>query len=169
MGKIRTSSIISPTIDATSGRSYKQASQTPGALGGRRAVVRWHSAGPVDNTNIDRYEPTIRGSWWRLIAATARVRVPPAGGTISVDIKVNVPGAGATESIFDTLPTIAAGAFEASGGVLKEPRIYPVPWGTFHRIYPPNTLLFLFHSSFASTLGEDLTVELHYMARPVSQ
>ncbi len=34
-----------PDLDAVGGRSYKQSSQTAGALGGRRDVVQWHPTG----------------------------------------------------------------------------------------------------------------------------
>lgn len=162
----RTPLLLAPTLDAVSGRSYSQASQTPGALGGRRSVMRWYTA-----DGIPRMEPTVAGGWWRLIAATARVRISPFGGAVSIDIKVDGPDHPAVESVFEfeQALSIADGEYEATGGVLKQPRPYPIPYNTFHRIYPPGDLFFVFNSSLSGVSAQDLTVELHYIVRPVSQ
>ena len=149
----RASSIISPSIDATSGRSYKQASQTPGALGGRRAVQRWYTDGVI--SDVSGQIPQSVGGVWRLLLATARTRIAPSAASQNIDIYAKVPG-GAFTTIFDTVLTIATGQTEATGGVLKSDKTYPV--GTqFKQIH------------VSGSDGTDLTVELHYMVRAVSQ
>ncbi|KKN15250.1 hypothetical protein LCGC14_0987950 [marine sediment metagenome] len=147
----RPSSILSPSIDATSGRSYRQSSQTPGALGGRRAVQRWYTDGVI--TDVTGQIVQSVGGVWRLLVASARVRVTPSTSLV-LDIEAKVPG-GSYTSVFDTVLTITAGQLEATGGVLSVGKLYPV--GT------------LFRQSYSSGNGTDLTVELHYKVKAVSQ
>jgi hypothetical protein len=149
----RTPSVISPSIDATGGRSYKQASQTPGALGGRRAVQRWYTDGVI--TDVSGQITQCVGGAWRLIVASARTRVAPSAASQNIDIHAKVPG-GAYTTVFDTVLTIATSQTEATGGVLKSDRTYPL-----------GTLFKQVHVSGSD--GTDLTVELHYMVKAVSQ
>lgn len=149
----RTPSIISPNLDATSGRSYKQASQTPGALGGRRAVQRWYTDGIITDVSGQIVQAT--GGAWRLVVASARTRVAPSTTSLDIDILAKVPG-GSYTTIFQTVLTIATGQLEATAGLLLVSRLYPV-----------GTLFMQDHVSGSD--GTDLTVELHYRVVPVSQ
>lgn len=162
----RTPILIPPTLDATGGRSYRLSSQAPGALDGRRHVVRWFSPGTITNGSESKLEPTIKGGYWRIIAVAGRVRIAPSGGTTTFDVQVDGPDH-AAESIFETIPTIADGTLESDGGILKETRLYPT--GTFHRIYPPGDFFLTLNYTSGGTPGEDLTVEMHCRVMPVSQ
>ncbi len=108
---------LSPSLDSVSGRSYGQASQTAGALGGRRNKEEWFVSDTVifPNRKIVKTE----GGTWRLVGASARVRVAPTTGTINVDILAQMPGASGPESIFSTVLTIPPGQTEAGGGVIN--------------------------------------------------
>lgn len=143
--------MIAPTLDAVSGRSYGQASQTPGALGGRRAVVRWYTEGAISAVTNQIVKAS--GGAWRLLVASARVRVTP-GTALNVDILAKVPG-GSYVSVFDSILAIAAGQLEATGGTPNVGKLYPI--GT------------LFKQDYVSGDGTDLTVELHYRVKAVSQ
>ena len=147
----RTPKLIVPTLDATSGRSYGQSSQTQGALGGRRAVQRWYTDGSISGVTGQIVKAS--GGTWRLVAASARVRVTPSS-SLNLDILAKVPG-GSYTSIFDSVLVITAGQLEAGGGILDVDRLYPI--GT------------LFMQDYVSGDGTDLTVELHYRVRAVTQ
>ncbi len=147
--------LIAPTLDATSGRSYGQSSQTPGALGGRRAVQRWYTDGAVSGSNISHQIVKASGGAWRLLAASARLRVSHISNALNVDIQAKVPGS-SYASVFDSVIVIPAGFTEATIGTLDVSRLYPI--GTFFRI--------LYISGGG---GMDLTVELHYRVKAVSQ
>ena len=149
----RVSPILSPSIDATSGKSYKQSSQTPGALGGRRAVQRWYTDGVIGDVSGQIVQSV--GGVWRLLIATARTRIAPSTASQNIDIHAKVPG-GAFTTIFSTVLTIATSQLEATGGVLLTDKIYPI-----------GTLLKQIHVSGSD--GTDLTVELHYIVKAVSQ
>lgn len=140
--------LIPPGLDATSGRSYRQAHQTPGALGGRRDKVDWYYDGVVDGSSGQIVK--VSGGLWRLIGASARVRVVPAVSAISIDIL-----AGGV-SIFTTGLSIAVDQTEATGGTLKVDRILPL-----------GTLISVSNGTDVGAL--DLTIELHYRVSPVSQ
>ncbi len=112
----RTSPIMMPMLDAVSGRSYGQSNQTAGALGGRRNKEEWFSANTASSP--DRKIVKTAGGVWRLLKASARVRVAPTVA-IGVDILAQVPGASSPASIFSTVPVIAVGQTEAAGGVIS--------------------------------------------------
>ena len=144
----RTSILIPPGVEALAGRSYKQSGQTAGALGGRRDKVDWYRDGVVDGSSGQIVR--VSGGVWRLIGASARVRVTPTTSTILINIHAD------GDSIFNTGLSIAVGDTEAIGSVLKTNRIYPV-----------GTLFSISHNTDAG--AEDITVELHYRLSPVSQ
>lgn len=141
--------IVPPGMDATSGRSYKQASQTPGALGGRRGTDRWIKEDNIDGSSGQIYKTV--GGTYRLISASARLRVAPTVSAISIDIL-----AGGV-SIFATPLNIAVGQTEATGGVLLADRRVPL-----------GTLLSVSNGTDAGN-ARDLTIELHYRVQAVGQ
>lgn len=108
---------LSPYLDAAGGRSYNQASQTAGALGGRRSKEEWFVSDSVVSPN--RKIVKTEGGTWRLVGASARVNIAPVTGTINIDILAKVPGASSFSSVFSTLLTIPPGQTEAGGGVLN--------------------------------------------------
>lgn len=158
----RTPLLIPPTLDATGGRSYGQASQTAGALGGRRAVLRWFHQGVVPNSssNIGLTAKVVGGAW-RVVSASARVTVAPDNGSMSVRISMIAPDESRTK-IFLAPATSwlqwGSGDLEASGEEIIPGFIIPIGYRVEAVI-------------LGSTGGvaEDLTVELHYRVRAVSQ
>ncbi len=115
-----------PDLDAVGGRSYKQSSQTAGALSGRRDVVQWYKDGAVSTHNMI---VKVAGAAWRLIGVTANVRVAPTGGAVKVDILAKMPGESSYATVFNLLPSIAVGQLESSGGVFNPSRSM-LPIGT---------------------------------------
>lgn len=115
-----------PLLDSI-GRSYEQASQTPGALGGNAGVVRWHTP---EHTGVSaRQIVRVEASPWRLIEVIARVIVAPTGGALTVDVLAKLPGASSYVSIFTINPTIPTGEHVASGGLIN-PEMQILPVGT---------------------------------------
>lgn len=173
----RTPRLIAPTLDATSGRSYKQASQTPGALGGRRGSVRWFMPGELTTAPFTKNEmsPTVVGGWWRVVNVTAQLSSAFTGADLRINILADLPGAPAFVTIFlqGQFLTIPDGGIKAnalSQNILKEAKRY-VPYNLLHRIYPQGTTFIMNYSydGAPSLLAEDLTLELHYIARAVGQ
>ena len=115
-----------PDLDAVGGRSYKQSSQTAGALSGRRDVVQWYKDGAVSTHNMI---VKVAGAAWRLIGVTANVRVAPTGGAVKVDILAKMPGESSYATVFNSLPSIAVGQLESLGGVFNPSRS-TLPIGT---------------------------------------
>lgn len=146
--------LLSPGLDATGGRSYLQASQTPGALGGRRAVQRWYTDGVI--TSVSGMIAISIGGVWRLVLTTARCRIAPSSASVNIDIQAKKPGF-AYDSVLENALTVAIGQLEATGGVLKVNTAFPIGTLFRHTLVPP------------VSDGEDLTVELHYVVRAVSQ
>ena len=158
----RTPKLIAPTLDAVSGRSYGQSSQTQGALGGRRAVLRWFHSGVVPNSssNIGLTAKVVGGAW-RVIAASARVVVAPNNDSMVVRISMIAPDESRTKIFL--APTTSwlqwgTGDLEASGEGIIPGFIIPIGYRVEAVI-------------IGSTGGvaEDLTVELHYRVRAVTQ
>lgn len=123
----RTPPIMMPGLDSVSGKSFGQASQTVGALGGRRAKEEWFVRDSVAAPNRKIVKTT--GGIWRLVRATARVRIAPTLGAVTVDLLARVPGAPSPVSVFDTPLTIAVGETEAVGGIV-DPAYKMLPIGT---------------------------------------
>ncbi len=115
-----------PVIDAVSGRSYGQASQTPGAIGGRRDVVQWYKEGTVSTHNMI---VKVNGAAWRLIEVIANVVTAPVSGAVNVNVLAKLPGQSSYVTIFDVLPSISIGQFQSSGGIIK-PSMRVLPIGT---------------------------------------
>lgn len=145
--------LLSPGLDATGGRSYLSSSQTPGALGGRRAVQRWYTEGVISG-DISGQIVKSAGGVWRLLATSARVRIAPSS-SLTLDILAKVPD-GSYTSIFSTVISIASGQTEAVPGVLVIPKLYPI--GTLWKV-----------DRLSGSDGTDLTIELHYKVAAVSQ
>ena len=173
-----------PIMDSVSGRSYHQASQTPGAIGGRRDVVLWYSPGPmVDLPREATLSVRVRGAPWRILGVTARTWDVPISGNVRIQIFYFLPGDTVIQfpvfvgdpgyPISDdnimfppgvnpqvNAPLISgSNTGEATKGVIKKGLILPV-----------GTLIGMgIHTSFSGGSAEDLTVELHYRTRAVSQ
>lgn len=145
--------LLSPGLDATGGRSYLRSSQTPGALSGRRAVQRWYTSGIISGDLSGQIVKSVGGTW-RLLGASARVRIAPTS-TLVLDILAKVPG-GSYTSIFQTTLSIASGQLEATLGTLLVDHLYPV--GTLWSV-----------DRVSGSDGTDLTIELHYKVLPVGQ
>ncbi len=153
--------IISPQIDAYSGRSYAPVLGTPGSVTGRRHRETWYISGNIGTDTALGPVPRISGGRWRLIEVTARVKTAPVGSSITIDIEYQLVVGGAWLSIFVSSLfrlAIAAGAIEAVFGTIKA-----------GLILPPKTLLRLNTSSTANPLGIDLTVELDSSIRVAGQ
>ncbi len=168
----RTPKLIAPTLDATSGRSYSQSSQTPGALGGRRAKEVWFKEGTLPSMeppgiNVGQIIK-IAGSAWRLIDVTARLRVAIASyAEIRINIWITLPGESEYTLFYPhTLPysnllRILGSTKEAIKGTMRSDKSNVLPIGTLVRMG--------YNSSFSGASARDLTVELHYRTRAVSQ
>lgn len=142
-----------PDLDAVGGRSYKQSSQTPGALTGRRDVVQWYKDGAVSTHNMI---VKVAGAAYRLVEVTANVRVAPTAGSVKVDILAQMPGEASPISVFDVLPSIPIGQLESSGGVFNPDR----------KILPIGTLV---SQRMGGTATADLLIALGKDASPREQ
>lgn len=140
--------LIPPGVEALGGKTYRQSGQTAGALGGRRDKVDWYYDGVVDGSSGQIVKTA--GGIWRLIGASARVRIAPTVGAISIDI---LSGG---ISIFTTALSIAVSTTEATGGILKIDKLVSL-----------GTLISVSNSTDAG--AQDLTIELHHRLSPVSQ
>lgn len=150
----RTPIFAPPDLDALGGKSYNQASQTPGALGGRRARELWFTNSAI--SLVDQSVHRIVGGTWRLIGANARARLAPSNDIVA-DMLVDIPGQATGISIFVTPLTIASGQKEAAGGVIK----------LSHVLLPVGTLVYV--TDTTSETNYQLTMELHYRIRVVAQ
>ena len=95
----------------------------------------------------------VEGAAWRMIGVDAYTEVTPTS-ILSIDIEAKVPG-GSYESIFSVVPTIDPGDLVSSGGILRTDR----------RILPIGTLV----KAGDSVIAGDISVDLHYRTRAVSQ
>lgn len=103
--------------------------------------------------SIDRMIVKVAGAAWRLLGVKAQ-SWDVAPSNLAIDIVAKVPG-GSYESIFDTVPIISSGNNTSTGGVIRGDR----------RILPIGTLVRLGDTEH----NADITTELHYRTRAVSQ
>lgn len=122
-----------PGLDSTHGKSYAQASQTAGALGGRRSTARWYVDGILGTYGGAIYR--VEGAVWRPIKGTARVRIAPTASPVVVDILAKLPSGSTYESILASPLSIAVGATEATGGQIRGTNAQ-LPVGTLVLIGP---------------------------------
>ena len=156
----RTPPLIAPTLDAVGGRSYTQAIQTPGVLGGRRGRETFYV---VTDSNVLKYighQARIYGSPWRIVSIGGRVGHWASSSdpllTFQVTIYQRVP---VFTILFQETTTIPLGFFEAIPMVIPPGLVAPVGY--------------LVQADWIGPSGtnewEQLTVEVDYRAKAVGQ
>lgn len=156
--------LIQPTLDAVGGRSYTQAIQTPGALGGRRGRETWHQPGPVPVTlDFIMQRPRVYGSPWRPIHFGGRVETQTSNPfNMECRVRMQAPiGPPFFGQIFDILSIHlkwAAGTFEGFGAVIIPGVTIPVGFIVYTELV-----------NHSDSQAEDITLELDYTVRAVGQ
>ncbi len=149
--------LISPALDAVSGRSYGQSSQTAGALGGRRAKAVWFIPGPVTTQTPLGPRIKVTGGVWRPVAASARFNIVASGSTALISVVFTPPGESLV-AIFSTNMRIFSGDLESVPGAIVPGIICPI-----------GSILSVLFVGGGAPPGNDLTIELDYIVRAVGQ
>jgi hypothetical protein len=149
---------MSPVLDAVGGRSYTQAIQTPGALGGRRGRETWYKEDilPLSQERMG-HTPRVYGSPWRPVQVSARVRVAALTATIEIVFETRTLG-GIPTTILQAKLEILPNTLEAVGGIILPGFIIPV-----------GLLVIVYLRDSTGTEARDLTVEMEYLVRAVGQ
>jgi len=155
----RTPPLIAPTLDAVGGRSFTQAIQTPGALGGRRGRETWHQDGAVPvSLDLIGHTAKVTGSPWRPVLFMARVEAAPNLDTMKCRVRMQAPPPDSSISdILDVLLSWNAFEFEGFGAVIKPGLVIPVGFTVYTEL------------TQSSATAQGITVELDYRAKAVGQ